>query len=122
MCQNSTALCVWPAPCALKELVGQVRGGEKGTLVVYANTYKKTTKGEKGEEVEAAIPFMKGYTVFNVEQIDQLPAHYHAQAMPVHDTPPVMRKRRLISCEGCRLRPEGTGRRFYLHACQILSG
>jgi antirestriction protein ArdC len=29
--------------------------------------------------VEREIPFMKGYTAFNVEQIDGLPAHYYAQ-------------------------------------------
>jgi antirestriction protein ArdC len=29
--------------------------------------------------VEREIPFMKGYTVFNVEQVDGLPAHYYAQ-------------------------------------------
>ncbi len=28
---------------------------------------------------------MKGYTVFNVEQIEGLPAHYHAPAAPVLD-------------------------------------
>ena len=29
-----------------------------------------------GEEAERDIPFLKGYTVFNVEQIEGLPAHY----------------------------------------------
>jgi antirestriction protein ArdC len=29
--------------------------------------------------VEREIPFMKGYTVFNVEQVEGLPAHYYAQ-------------------------------------------
>ncbi len=28
-----------------------------------------------GEEAEREIPFLKGYTVFNVEQIEGLPAH-----------------------------------------------
>ena len=78
---------IWLTYKQAQELGGQVRGGEKGALVVYANTYKKTTKDENGEDVEAAIPFMKGYIVFNVEQIDRLPAHYYAQAMPVHDAP-----------------------------------
>ncbi|HTV32676.1 MAG TPA: recombinase family protein [Methylocella sp.] len=39
------------------------------------------TKGEgdeKAEEVETEIPFMKGYAVFNAEQIDGLPAHFYA--------------------------------------------
>lgn len=33
----------------------------------------------QGEDVEREITFMKGYTVFNVEQVDGLPAHYYAQ-------------------------------------------
>ena len=32
-----------------------------------------------GEDIEREIPFMKGYTVFNVEQIDGLPAIYYAK-------------------------------------------
>jgi len=73
-----------------KELGGHVRKGEKGELVVYANTITRTEADEKtGEEIEQVIPFMKGYTVFNVEQIDGLPAHYYHLAEPVLD--PVQR-------------------------------
>lgn len=60
------------------ELGAHVRKGEHGALVVYANTFTKTETNDKGEDVERDIPFMKGYTVFNVEQIDDLPAHYYA--------------------------------------------
>jgi antirestriction protein ArdC len=38
------------------------------------------------EESEYAIPFLKGYTVFNVEQIDGLPEHYYAKPVPRLDT------------------------------------
>jgi antirestriction protein ArdC len=64
------------------ELGGQVRKGEKGSLVVYANTFTKTGTDEQGAEVETEIPFMKGYTVFNAEQIDGLPAHFYATVTP----------------------------------------
>lgn len=51
-----------------QELGGQVRKGEKGSLVVYANTISRTeTDKATGEEHERDIPFMKGYTVFNAE-------------------------------------------------------
>ena len=56
-----------------------VRKGEHGSLVVYANSITKTEVNEKGEDTEREIPFMKGYTVFNVEQIEGLPAHYYAK-------------------------------------------
>ena len=34
---------------------------------------------------KSVIPFMKGYTVFNVEQIDGLPNHYYIKPEPVID-------------------------------------
>ena len=67
------------------ELGGQVRKGEKGSLVVYANTFTKTGTDEQGAEVETEIPFMKGYTVFNAEQIDGLPAHFYATVAPLNN-------------------------------------
>lgn len=51
-----------------------------GNLVVYANTITKTETDENGQENERDIPFMKGYTVFNVEQVEGLPAHFYALA------------------------------------------
>ena len=62
------------------ELGAHVRKGEKGSLVVYADTITRTETAENGQESEAVIPFMKGYTVFNVEQIEGLPPQYHAKA------------------------------------------
>ena len=67
------------------ELGGQVRKGEKGSLVVYANTFTKTGADDKGAEVETKIPFMKGYTVFNAEQIEGLPAHFYATEQPLNN-------------------------------------
>lgn len=72
---------LWMTFRQAQELGGHVRKGEKGSLVVYANTIIKTEQDkETGEDIEHKIPFMKGYTVFNVEQIDDLPAHYYAKA------------------------------------------
>ena len=63
------------------ELGGHVRKGEKGSPVVYANTMRRTeTDDATGDETERAIPFLKAYTVFNVEQIEGLPEHFHALA------------------------------------------
>jgi len=61
------------------EMGAQVRKGEHGSLVVYADRITKTETDSDGQDVEREIPFMKGYTVFNVEQIEGLPAHYYAQ-------------------------------------------
>lgn len=68
-----------------KELGGHVRKGERGNPVVYANTITKTEEGADGTEEERTIPFMKAYSVFNVEQIDGLPERYYAKPEPVID-------------------------------------
>ncbi len=76
---------IWMTYKQAQELGANVRKGEHGSLVVYANTISKTETNEKGEDVEREIPFMKGYTVFNCEQIDGLPEIYYAQ--PVNPLP-----------------------------------
>jgi len=77
---------IWMTFRQALELGGHVRKGEKGSLVVYANSITRTERDEKtGEDVEREIPYMKGYTVFNVEQIDGLPEIYHAKLAPTHD-------------------------------------
>ena len=76
---------IWMTYKQAQELGANVRKGEHGSLIVYANSISKTETNDKGEDVEREIPFMKGYTVFNVEQVDGLPAHYYAQ--PVNPLP-----------------------------------
>jgi antirestriction protein ArdC len=72
---------IWMTFRQAQELGGHVKKGEHGSLVVYANTVHKTELDkDTGEEIERDIPFMKGYTVFNVEQIEGLPDHYYAMA------------------------------------------
>lgn len=70
------------------ELSAHVRKDEKGSPVVYANKLVRTETDEvTGDESERTIPYMKGYTVFNVDQIEGLPAHYYAKAEPRFDPP-----------------------------------
>jgi antirestriction protein ArdC len=58
------------------ELGANVRKGEHGSLVVYASKITKEEEKDGGEVTEHEIAFMKGYTVFNIEQIDNLPDGY----------------------------------------------
>jgi antirestriction protein ArdC len=69
------------------ELGGNARKGETGELVVFAGSITRTETDDKGEETEREIPFLKGYSVFNAEQCDNLPAHYTAKAEPPALTP-----------------------------------
>ncbi|MCS6265227.1 MAG: DUF1738 domain-containing protein [Nitrospira sp.] len=74
---------IWMTFKQALELNAHVRKGEKGSLVVYANSItRKETDDATGDETEREIHFMKGYTVFNVEQIEGLPAHYYAKPEP----------------------------------------
>jgi len=77
---------IWMTYRQATEFDGHVRKDEKGSLVVYANTITRTERDdETGENIELEIPYMKGYTVFNVEQIEGLPEIFYAKVAPTHD-------------------------------------
>lgn len=52
-----------------KAVGGNVRKGEKGTRIVFYSTFER--ENDQGEDVK--IPFLKSYTVFNAQQIENLP-------------------------------------------------
>ena len=76
---------VWMTNKQAAERGAQVRKGEHGSLVVYADRFTKTETDDKGQDSEREIAFMKGYTVFNVEQIDGLPANLTEPPAPIDD-------------------------------------
>jgi antirestriction protein ArdC len=104
---------IWMTYKQAQELGGQVRKGERGTQAVYANAYTKTETGDDGEEVEKRIPFLKTYTVFNVEQIDGLPGHFYAPAHPVtNDNERIAAAEAFFAATGATVRHGGT-RAYY---------
>jgi antirestriction protein ArdC len=66
-------------------LGGHVRKGERGTTVVYADRFipddAKRRAAQSGGEARA-IPFLKRFTVFNTDQIDDLPDQIATAAPP----------------------------------------
>ena len=76
------ASAMWMTYKQADELGAHVRKGEQGSMVVYADRFTKTETNDQGEEIEQDIRFMKTYTVFNVEQIEDLPTHYTAKPEP----------------------------------------
>ena len=61
---------IWMTYRQASELKAHVRKGEKGSLVVYANAVTRRETDEKtGDQIDREIPYLKTYTVFNVEQI-----------------------------------------------------
>src|SRR3984893_13650856 len=84
--EKGFAAPIWMTFKQALEFNAHVRKGEQGSLVVYADKIiRAETDADTGEESERAIPFMKGYTVFNVEQIDGLPERFYAKAEPGGD-------------------------------------
>jgi len=68
-------------------LGGHVRKGEAGTMVVFADRFMPkdradAARAETGKERDASIPFLKRFTVFNIEQCEGLPEQLYASAPP----------------------------------------
>lgn len=115
--ERGYAAPLWLTYKQAQELGGQVRKGEKGALVVYANTITKTEQDEAtGEDVDREIPFMKGYTVFNAEQVEGLPAHFYAlQDAPLDGVARISHAEAFVAATGADIR-HGGNRAFYTQA------
>ncbi|WP_421400977.1 ArdC family protein [Agrobacterium fabrum] len=70
-----------------RELGANVRKGETGSMVVYANRITKTETDSGGRDIERDIAFLKAYTVFNIEQIDGLGDRYGDSSPDVVQNP-----------------------------------
>lgn len=104
---------MWMTYKQAESLGAHVRKGESGSTVVYADRFKKTDTDDKGEESCREIPFMKAYTVFNVQQIDGLPERYLPQAKEEGRAPePILAAEEFFAATGATFR-HGGGRAFY---------
>ena len=112
---------IWMTFKQASELDAHIRKGEKGSLVVYADSIKRKETDEKtGDEIDREVPFLKGYTVFNVEQIAGLPEVYYAKAAPNLD--PVARiehAEKFFAALGATIR-HGGNRAFYSIAADVI--
>ncbi len=108
---------IWMTYKQSQELGAQVRKGEHGSLVVFADRIRRTETNDRGEDIDREIPFLKAYTVFNCEQIDGLPAHFTAPAAPVLD--PVQRiaaAETFFANTGADIRHGGNQAYYAIHA------
>jgi antirestriction protein ArdC len=85
--EKDFALPHWMTFKQALELKGNVRKGEKGTQIVYADQIVKPEENSDGKTEMTRIPFLKTYTVFNASQIENLPAHYYETPEPVEVNP-----------------------------------
>lgn len=76
----------WGTYNAIADLKGQVRKGEKGTLVVFWRRFEtKEIDPETGKPKPAIV--LRTYKVFNAEQADDLPARFYPQPADPADQP-----------------------------------
>lgn len=107
---------IWMTYKQADEIGGQVRKGEKGSLVVFANSITRTETNDKGEDVDREIPFMKGYAVFNAEQVDGLPERFYAQPLnPLSLEKRIESADRFMMATGAKVE-HGGSRAFYAPA------
>jgi antirestriction protein ArdC len=101
---------------------GNVRKGERGTTVVYADRFvpdgERRRSRETGEEA-VAIPFLKRFTVFNTAQCDGLPDDLVAVPPPVPDELIIPEVEALIRASGADLRLGGD-KAFYAPALDYI--
>jgi antirestriction protein ArdC len=97
-------------------LGGNVRKGEHGTAVVYADRFipddEKKRAQETGEEAQA-IPFLKRFTVFNLAQCEGLPENLVVAAPPPEPGLIEPKVETLIKTSGIDFRIGGS-RAFYM--------
>lgn len=80
---------------------GQVRKGEHGTTIIY---YKMLEKENEAGETEH-IPMLKTFTVFNVQQIDNLAVEY--AALPAASFDPIEKAEALTVRSGAKITEKG---------------
>lgn len=96
-------------------LGGHVKKGEHGTVICHADTFVPKTERHRAREANEepnAIPFLKRFVVFNIEQCEGLPAHIVAKPKPVPSGELSADAEALITATGARV-VFGGGEAFY---------
>ncbi len=96
-------------------LGGNVRKGEHGTTVVYADRFipdEERKRAERDGDEPGAIPFLKRFTVFNTDQCENLPDELVTAPPPVPEGLILPQAEALIAATGADFRIGGD-RAFY---------
>jgi antirestriction protein ArdC len=68
----------WMTYKQAKDLGAQVRKGEKSTIAIFYKSYTKEVEApDTGEKSDEARRVLKAYPVFNADQVEGLPDHFH---------------------------------------------
>lgn len=94
---------------------GNVRRGEKGTVICYADRFTPKAEAEaaRGEDREARqVAFLKRFVVFNIDQCEGLPDEYIAPMVSPDPVLAIAKADTLIAASGARVNIGG-GEAFY---------
>lgn len=97
----------WMTYRQAQDFGGQVRKGEKGTLVVKYGTF---TPKDHDDDEDRAIPYLKGYSVFNIEQIENMPDRFFtpAEELPGNPVPHIEAVESFVQNTGASVSYGGT--------------
>jgi antirestriction protein ArdC len=104
------------------ELGGHVRKGERGTKVYFVKQLQVRDKDSDNESATRIVPMLREYTVFNVDQCENLPA----RVVTLGNTKPRNPDERdetigqFMACSGADIR-EGSGEAYYRPSDDFIS-
>ena len=104
------------------ELGGNVRKGERGTMVVYADSFIPKAEQERAAQSgddPSRVGFLKRYTVFNIDQCEGLPTDLFENLAPLPEREAIAHAENLIQATGADFRIGGD-RAFYVPSLDFI--
>jgi antirestriction protein ArdC len=104
------------------ELGGHVRKGEHGTRVYFVKQLQVRDEQAEEEDAVRLVPMLREYTVFNVDQCENLPEAVYAIPAPRVRNPdaPDQLADEFLRCTGADIR-EGHGEAYYVPSRDFIS-
>jgi antirestriction protein ArdC len=101
---------------------GHVRKGERGTKVYFVKQLQVRDKGADDDDATRVVPLLREYTVFNVDQCENLPERIVAPSAvkPRNSDERSAEIDEFLACTGANIR-EGSGEAYYLPGADFIS-
>jgi antirestriction protein ArdC len=104
------------------DLGGHIRKGERGTKVYFVKQLKVSDKDADDDITTRIVPLLRDYTVFNVDQCENLPERIAAPGAvkPRNSDERSAAIDEFLACTGASIR-EGSGEAYYLPGADFIS-
>jgi antirestriction protein ArdC len=99
-----------------------VRKGERGTKVYFVKQLQVRDKGADDDDATRVVPLLREYTVFNVDQCENLPERIvtPSAVKPRNSDERSAEIDEFLACTGANIR-EGSGEAYYLPGADFIS-